>query len=231
MDRVRSQLIFVISNYCTSVSALQIPGDERHKWKHSKRGELSDSSSSTISTTVMQKIIEKLRIQQYQESTRKSYLSAWRSFNEFYIKLDRKLQFWEDRLVLFVGHLVHTRKQASTIKSYISAIRAVLREDGYELNENRYLLNALTKACKLKQNKVKTTLPIQKGLMEIIIKYISKMFGMQPYLSILYQALFTATYFGLFRIGEVTSGLHPVKALDVYVADNSKKFKFILRTS
>ena len=179
----------------------------------------------------MQQIIDRLHIQQYQKSTRRSYLSAWRSFNEFYIKLDSKLRHWEDRLVLFVGHLVHTHKQAATIKSYISAIKAVLREDGYVLNEDRYLLNALTKACKLRQNKVKTMLPIQKGLLEIIIKYIKRIFEAQPYLLTMYQALFTATYFGLLRIGEVTLGSHLIKALDVHVADNNRKFKFILRTS
>ena len=198
----------------------------RHRQlKSSRNSKSSESSSSTISTKAMQQIIDKLRIQQYQKSTRRSYLSAWRSFNEFYIKLDRKPQYWEDRLVLFIGHLVHTQKQATTIKSYISAVKAVLHEDGYELNEDRYLLNALTKACKLKQNIVKTMLPIQKGLMEIIIKYIKRIFESQPYLSTMYQALFTATYFRLLRIGEVTSGSHPIKALDVHVADNNRKFK------
>ena len=52
----------------------------------------------------------------------------------------------------------------------------------------------------------------------------------QVYLSCLYQAIFTAAYYGMLRIGEVTSGDHPVKAVDVHVAENKRKFLFILRT-
>ena len=38
------------------------------------------------------------------------------------------------------------------------------------------------------------------------------------------------TYYRLFRIGEVTSGSHPVLARDVYLGENKKKFLFILRS-
>ena len=179
----------------------------------------------------MKMIVDKLRIQQYSDSTRRSYLSAWRSFNEFFIKLDRKPNCWEDHLVLFVGYLVELKRQSSTIKSYISAIKAVLREDGIELCENRFLINTLTKTCKIRNDKVCTRLPIQKGLLKVIIKYIGIMHYDQPCLEALYKALFTSAYFGLCRVGELTTGSHPILATDIHVGGNKNKFKLILRSS
>ena len=57
------------------------------------------------------------------------------------------------------------------------------------------------------------------------------MFPDQPYLTLLYRALFSTAYFGLFRIGELTKGMHPVLAKDVHIADNKRKMLFILHTS
>ena len=38
-------------------------------------------------------------------------------------------------------------------------------------------------------------------------------------------------YFGLLRISEVTAGTHAVKANDIHISANKKKFLLILRTS
>ena len=54
--------------------------------------------------------------------------------------------------MLFVAYLVNEKRQSSTIKSYISAIKNVLHDDGVVLNQDTFLLNALTKACKLKND-------------------------------------------------------------------------------
>ena len=53
----------------------------------------------------------------------------------------------------------------------------------------------------------------------------------QPFLGKLFLALFSTAYFGLFRVGELTAGSHPVLATDVHIAQNKKKVLFILRTS
>ena len=50
----------------------------------------------------------------------------------------------------------------------------------------------------------------------------------QCFLGKLYQVLFSTTYFGLFRIGEMTFSTHVVKAWDVHIATNKKKMQFIL---
>ena len=155
----------------------------------------------------------------------------WRSFNNFIIRLDRKPKLWEDRLVLFVGHLINCNKKSTTVNCYISAIKAVLAKDGVILNENRYLLNALTRACRLSDNTVRTRLPIQKGLLHLILKQVARMFDQQQYLKILYMSILTTGYYGLFRIGELTTGTHPIKAVDVHIARNKDKVLFVLRTS
>ena len=53
----------------------------------------------------------------------------------------------------------------------------------------------------------------------------------QPYLEALYHALFVTGYFGLFRIGKLTSGSHPILAKDVQIATNKKKMQFTLHSS
>ena len=114
----------------------------------------SAESTSSISTSALEFYVEKLKSECNRSSTRKAYYGIWKSFNEFFDKLDVKPENWEDRLVLFVGYLISGKRKSSTIKSYISAIRAILREDAVELSENKYLLTSLTKACKYKNNAV-----------------------------------------------------------------------------
>ena len=136
--------------------------------------------------------------------------------------------------MLFVGQLITENKQSSTIKSYLLAIRAVLKQDGINLKENKFLITSLTRACCLINDKVRTRLPIRKGLLGVIVRQVVQHFGVklnQQYLSTLYQTLFCSAYFGLLRIGEVTSGKHPVLAGDVHIGMNKKKVLFLLRTS
>ena len=54
----------------------------------------STSTSSSISMKAMLQVVEKLRLQCNRDSTRKSYYSTWRQFNEFFIKLDQKPDNW-----------------------------------------------------------------------------------------------------------------------------------------
>ena len=204
------------------------------KTKGKKKQSIDGSSSSTISTSAIHHIIEKLKGERVKNSTRKIYYAVWRNFNNFFIRLDEKPDMWEDRIVLYVAYLIHEEKCSQTIKSYISALKAVLKDDGVILNEDKFLLAALTKACKYKNDRATRRLPIQKGMLRMILSELDKMFDekqQQPYLHCMYKTLFTTAYFGLFRIGELATGSHPVMVQDVFIANNKKKFKFILRTS
>ena len=154
-----------------------------------------------------------LKNERNRTSTRKNYHDIWRTFNEFYIKLDKKPESWEDRLILFIGYMIEERKaKSTTVRSYVSAIRSVLMEDSIVLCENKFLLLLLTQACKFNNDEVRTRLPIHKDMLAVLVQQVDNKFDQQHYLSILYKALFSTAYYGLFRIGELASGSHPVLA-------------------
>ena len=164
---------------------------------------------------------------------RNNYYCVWKCFNKFFLKLDSKPDEWEDRLTLFVGYLVESRHKSSTIRSYISTIKAILYDAGVQLSEDRYLLSSLIRACKLNNDVIQTKIPIQHSLFHLILNNCNLYFinRGQVYLAILYKAIFTAAYYGMLRIGEVTTGDHPIKAVDVHIAENKRKFLFLLRSS
>ena len=47
----------------------------------------------------------------------------------------------------------------------------------------------------------------------------------------MYKAIFVLAYYGLFRVGELTKGGHPVHITDVHVGRNKRKMQVILHTS
>ena len=145
--------------------------------------------------------------------------------------MDIRPNNWEDRVLLLATHLIHNKKKATTVKSYISAIKAVLLENGYELCENKFLLNSITRACKLVNDKVTPCFPIKKGMLRMILNRIELEFQSQTYLAKLYRAMCAAAYFGLLRMGEITKSDHNIKATDVHLATNKNKILFILRSS
>ena len=152
----------------------------------------------------------------------------------FFIKLDRKPDTWEERPTLFIGYLISDKKFCSqSIKSYVSAIRGALLEDGVMLNEDKFLLTALMRACKLKNDKVRTRLPMNRGMVNVVVNKTIDHFQdlNQDYLTTLYSTIFATAYFGMFRVAELASGDHPVKVKDIQIADNKEKLMFILRTS
>ena len=137
---------------------------KEHCWSK-KSG--STSNSSRISTREIQLIIEKLKGQSHRSS--RNYLGVWRQFNKFVIRLDVKPNRWEDRVTLFMGYKIDQGMQYSTVKSYVSAIKRVLVEDGYSWDDQRVLIRSLTSACKIINDRVHTRLPIQCSLSELHI--------------------------------------------------------------
>ena len=191
----------------------------------------SSSTSSSISTAHTKVIIDRLKSERVRNLTRRNYYCVWKDFNEFFIKLDVKPKTWEERMLLYAGFLVEDGKKAQTVRSYMSSIKGVLLEDGVEINQDKFLLSAITRACSYKNASVQTRLPIQKGTLYIILQKLNDMFETQPYLLKMYRALYSTVYFGHFRVGELTVGYHPVRARDVHIADNKNKLMFVLHTS
>ena len=205
----------------------------RKQHSGSKHNNSSSSKSSSISSSDLEMFIDSLRLQSRRQTTRNVYFSIWRSFNKFLLKLDYIPNLWEDKLSLYVGYLIQSGAKSCTIRSYISGIKAMLHEIGYALNENKYLLASLVRACKYKNDAVRTRLPIQKPLLQLLLNTCKSVFldNGQVYLYHLHRAIMAVGYYGLLRIGEMTSGDHPVFASDVHISSNKEKFMFILHTS
>ena len=193
----------------------------------------SSEGSSTISTTEIKEVIEQLKMEKYRKSKQRNYYSVWKVFNEFYMQLDRKPGSWEDRITLFAAYLIRENRKSTTVKSYISAIKAVLADINVTVNEDTYLLNSLTHACRLTRDSYSIRMPIPRELLNVILNrtYKYHLNNGQSYIAQLYVTLFLTAYYGLFRVGELTESEHVIKACNVFIGTNKNKIKFILRSS
>ena len=173
-----------------------------------------------------------MRYRHYRESTMENYYKIWKLFSDFYLKLDSKPNNWEDHLTLFIGYLIQRNRKSTTIHSYVSALKAVLKDDGVKIEENIYLITSLTKACRIHKDKVQLQHPIRKDILHRLIGSLKQLYQDQPYLFILYKVLFLIMYYyGLLRIGEVIFGKHTIKAKNIHIATNKHKLKLVLHSS
>ena len=158
-------------------------------------------------------------------------MSIWRNFNNFLIKLEQKPKLWEEHVAWFAAYLVNDGIQSSTLKSYISAIKAILKCDKYKWNDNYLELSSITRACKIENDEVKTRLPISKGLLELILFELQRYFNSQPYLETLYQAMILIAYYRLMRVGEITQSTHNLLAKNIHIGSNKDKILLVLYSS
>ena len=122
--------------------------------------------------------------------------------------------------------------QSSTVKSYVSGIKSVLPDDGYEWKDDLVLLNTLTRACKLVNDHIRTRLPIQAGLLDLLLFELQRFFkGEQYYLEIMYKASFLTAYYGLMRIGELCHSNHALRAANLHLGENKEKILMVLYSS
>ena len=119
-------------------------------------------------------LLDTLRTKRYKGTTERNYHQNWTPFNNFLIKLDRMPETWEDRLIIYITSLVQVGHGSQTISSYISAIKAVLNKKRIIIKDNTYTLASLVKACRIKNDILRVRLPIQKGLLKIILDRFDK---------------------------------------------------------
>ena len=195
----------------------------------------SSSDSSTVSVRHMELMLEKLKANQARSSTIRNYMSIWRKFNKFLLRLDdrKRVNTWEKRVVIYGTYLVEQKAQSQTIKSYFSAIKYILQTDGYIWNVQVAMLDVITKSCQLINDRIKIRLPIRIHLLEQVLFEVQRTFHDQRYLRAMYQALFSIGYYGMMRIGEMTlsDSEHYVRAKDVLISFNNDKIKLKLHTS
>ena len=95
-----------------------------------------------------------------------------------------------------------------------------------------YASKLVNASLRLTVDTVKTRLPIKKTMLMLLVNTIDSVFDSpQPYLCAMYKALMVTAYYGLFRVGELTQSPHVIKACDVYVGVNKRKFRFVLHSS
>ena len=134
-------------------------------------------------------------------------------------------------MILYGTHLVEEGTQSSTIKSYFSAIKHILKCDGYEWDDSKAMLNTVTCSCRVINDRVHIRLPISKKLLDLMLYELQKILDKQLYLLLMYKALFMLAYYGLMRVGELTTGDHPIKAKDVHIGKTKDKILLWLHTS
>ena len=83
----------------------------------------------------------------------------------------------------------------------------------------------------LQNDRVRNKLPIQVGLLDMLLFEVERTFETQIFLEAMYKSLYSIAYYGLFRVGELTSGDHPIRAKDIHSADNKDKFTIFLYSS
>ena len=188
------------------------------------------TDTSKISSQDMNSILEKLKLWQSHESTKKNYLGIWRQFNNFVIRLDKKLKTWEQCLSLYGAFLFEQGIQSSTLRCYVSAVKHVVTVDGYQWDDELISLNDLIRACKIKNDSIRPMLPIHINFLEILLFEVKRLWSKSLYLEYLYKTLFLLAYYGLMRISEVV-GIHALKAKDVHMASNKNKILLVLYSS
>ena len=167
----------------------------------------------------------------HRESTKENYMAVWRKFNSFVIRLDHKPATWEARTSLYCAYMIDELKlQSSTVKSYVSAIKAKLMADGYDWQDCAVKLSILTGVCKLRNDAFKTRLPIKKNLLEVLLIETKRQLESE-YLVLLYQTAFSFAYYGMLRVGELTKSIHAIRAKDVHKGRNKNKLLLVLYSS
>ena len=76
---------------------------------------------------------------------------------------------WEEKAAFFGAFLEDSGVKSTTLRCYFSAIKNILTRDSYHWDDNKVLLSSLIRGCKIKNNVVRTKIPIQGHLLEMLL--------------------------------------------------------------
>ena len=128
----------------------------------------------------------------------------------------------------------YTDIQSTTLRSYVSAIKAKLQTIDYKWNQEQICLSSLIKSCKIKNDCVKLRLPIGRNLLDCTLFEVERRFLIlenNPYKSTMFKTAFIFGYYGLMQVGEIALSEHTVKAKDVHLSSDKTKLLIILHSS
>ena len=122
-----------------------------------------------LSLDYLLQVADKLKTGRRRQPTRRVYREAWKIFNDFLICMDKLPNNWDDCICMFVAQLIIENHPPPTIQSYVSGVKAILREDGIDIEDNSVALAALIQSSKqVSRTETRMTMPIQKGLQIIL---------------------------------------------------------------
>ena len=126
--------------------------------------------------------------------------------------------------------------KSATIKSYVSAIKYVLKAVDYDVKDEKVMLSTMVGTCRMENDVILNRLPIQSNLLEQLLFQIERKYSgdhPQPFLEFLFKTAFIFMYYGMLRIGEVAraEGGHTLRAPNVHFGQNKDKILIVLNSS
>ena len=111
------------------------------------------------------------------------------------------------------------------------AIKATLAMDNYKIDEDSLTLSMFARTCKKKNNRIYVRMPIKKNTLHLVLFELGRVHTKQYYLEIMYKTAYLFAYYGMLRVGELTTSEHVLRAKDVHSANNKARIKIILYSS
>lgn len=208
----------------------------RRERRFEKRGidisTYSSSSDNKIDLGYFKRVVvERNHQKRVAPSSKTSYHGIFDNFLDFLDLFNTLPDRWEDKIVLYVSFLADNIYEEQTIKSYLSAIRHELKQDGVRLDEDKFLLESIIRSSRFKNREKRERLGISEQMLHRILDQVDLTFDQQPYLKSLYKAMYVLGFYCLLRVSELTSGAHPILAKNVIAARNKLKKQVTLVTS
>lgn len=208
----------------------------RRQRRFAKRGiditSYSSSSDSKIDLGYFKRVVVERNSQKGVSSpSKEGYHSIFRNFLEFLDLFNTLPERWEEKMVLYASFLADNVYEEPTIRSYMSAIRYQLQQDGVRLDEDKILLESIIRSSRYKNKEKRQRLGISEQMLHRLLDQVEEQFNSQPYLVALYKAMFVMGFYCLLRVSKLTSGRHPILAKNVIAAHNKLKIQVTLESS
>ena len=151
-------------------------------------------------------------------STISVYKRAWILFNEAFKEISGGLKYslplHFSHILMFISYLNLLRFASSSITTYITAISYIHKFGDFKDPTTHFSVQKTLSAVNRLTGKLDSRLPITIFILARLSDAIEKTVS-NRYHRVLLRAMFTSAFFGLFRIGEITTEGHNVVCLDM----------------
>ena len=139
-------------------------------------------------------------------NTRLAYATACRKFQEFRVeyKLPTSWPIAASHLVLFISYCFETGLAASTIRLYISGISFVHKIHNWPDPSEYFMIKKMLEGCRRLRQRKDVRVPITLSILTRICQQLTFV-TYSRYETLLFQAVYSLAYFGLFRVSELVA--------------------------